>query len=98
MRDKRDRRKKIFSLFEKRLAKNFQPLRAKRAARQTTGNNSKDLLPCCFFLGQYCKKFSRKTANVHKKYPNKQDHKSSFLGWSALALPRGSRGRAAPWL
>ena len=35
---------------------------------------------------------------MHKKIPKKQDCKSSFLEWSARALPRGSRGRAAPLL
>ncbi len=38
----REERKKRDALLKKGLAENFQPLRAKRAGQQTTGNNSKD--------------------------------------------------------
>ena len=50
LRKKRIKRKKKDAFLKKGLAKNFQPLRAKRAQLQTTDNNSKDYRLAVFFL------------------------------------------------
>ncbi len=84
-------RNEIFSLFVKKarskLRKNFQPLRAKRAGQQTTGNNSNNLKK---ILPQNCECTSKAPPQANAEIKLQTDETSH--------VSRGSRGRAAPLL
>ncbi|MGN0618747.1 MAG: hypothetical protein ACI4J7_06970 [Ruminiclostridium sp.] len=93
----REERKKIFSLFVKRLAKNFQPLRDLATAFQNNGEQQQGFIALLFSFCTDLQKNQQKNCECAANLPPQNKCRNQVSnGSSAVALAGGQGGGQPP--